>query len=195
MIDAELFDYDKPNKGQIDRIPDEQRKADAVLRERVAAMSDSLRKVKAKITTEAADDVPCIHARMTVAALRDLAHNEAIGVLLLDDRSEVLDLGTSVSVAHTDRAHTLGFNGTGVRVAVFEIGPEQHGEPHVRRQHHHQPPAADPRTPGSPSAAVHPATPRHDASHGHTPGLPALLGEQQATTTRSAGPAQPEAAP
>ena len=122
--------------------------------------------MKAKITTEAADDVPCIHARVTVAALRDLAHNEAIGVLLLDDRSEVLDLGTSVSVAHTDRAHTLGFNGTGVRVAVFESGPSNTANLTFAG-----------RFTTSPAASAHARltsavirNTQANASHGHAPG-------------------------
>jgi hypothetical protein len=123
VIDRDVFAYEKPSKGEITTVPDAQLKADAVVRDRLQAAHDALRRVEATIRSDKADDVPCVYATVTVTALRELAGNDAVGLVLLDDHSEVLDLGTSVSIAHTDQVHNLGFNGTGVRVAVFESGP------------------------------------------------------------------------
>ncbi len=166
VIDAELFDYEKPNKGEVDAVPDGQRDADSKLRERVAQTTDALKQVKAKISMDASEDMPGIHATMTVAALRELSRNDTIGLLLLDDRSEILDLGTSVSVAHTDRAHTLGFDGAGVRVAVFESGPSNTANLTFAG-----------RFTSSPAASAHARltsavirNTQANASHGHAPG-------------------------
>jgi hypothetical protein len=69
------------------------------------------------------DVVPAIHATLTIAQIRALAESDAVGGLFLDDRTAINDLGNSIAIARSDLAHTLGFDGTGVRVAVFEDGP------------------------------------------------------------------------
>ncbi|MEO6629629.1 MAG: S8 family serine peptidase [Aquihabitans sp.] len=67
---------------------------------------------------------PMVEADVTVAQLRDLARNDAVGAVFLRDDSAVFDLGDSIAVARSDRAHSLGFDGTGVNVAVWEDGPD-----------------------------------------------------------------------
>ena len=44
-------------------------------------------------------------------------------VVLLDDRTAITDLADSIAVAHSNTAHSAGFDGTGIRVAVWEDGP------------------------------------------------------------------------
>ena len=183
VIDASMFDYEKPSKGEVDSVPDAQRKADAELRERVAVMSDALAKAKAKITIEAADDVPCIHATVTVAALRDL------GPRRLDRRPAARRPQRGARPRHVGvgrphrpcpHARLRRHRRAGRRVRV---GPEQHGEPHVRRPLHQQPVGERPRPADQ---RRHPQHPGQRVARPRTR-LPALLRQQQQTTTRCAG--------
>lgn len=59
---------------------------------------------------------------MTASAIRELA-KEDVGLLMLDDQTAIPDLGTQIAISRTDGAYALGFTGNGVRVAVFENGP------------------------------------------------------------------------
>jgi Subtilase family len=67
--------------------------------------------------------VPSLRAVATVQQIRALAEDPAVGAILFDDTTAINDLGNSISVARSDRAHQAGFDGTGVRVAVWEDGP------------------------------------------------------------------------
>jgi hypothetical protein len=42
---------------------------------------------------------------------------------VFDDARAINDLGDSIAVARSDKVHALGFDGSGIRVAVFEGGP------------------------------------------------------------------------
>jgi Subtilase family. len=70
-----------------------------------------------------ANDVPFVRATATVGQVRELARSDIAGVISLDDTTEIPDLGNSIAIARSDLAHTAGFDGTGVRVAVWETGP------------------------------------------------------------------------
>ena len=67
---------------------------------------------------------PMVEAEVRVAKLRELASSDAIGAVFLRDHEGVADLGTSIAIARSDRVHTLGFDGTGIDVAVWEDGPD-----------------------------------------------------------------------
>ena len=70
------------------------------------------------------EGLPLVMAELTADQLRGLSHDEAVGAIYFDDRTAINDLGNSIAVAHSNTAHALGFDGTGVRVAVFENGPK-----------------------------------------------------------------------
>ena len=68
-------------------------------------------------------DVPFVRAAATVEQIRELAQAKIVGAILFDDTTEIPDLGNSIAVARSDLAHAAGFDGTGIRVAVWETGP------------------------------------------------------------------------
>jgi hypothetical protein len=72
---------------------------------------------------QADEGIPVVRASASAAQIRRLAENKAVGVVLFDDRTAINDLGDSIAVARSDRAHQAGFDGTGIRVAVWEDGP------------------------------------------------------------------------
>lgn len=68
--------------------------------------------------------LPYISTEATVGQIRELARQDAVGAIFFDDRTARTDLANSISVAHSDQAHLAGFDGTGIRVAVWENGPK-----------------------------------------------------------------------
>ena len=120
--------FEKPADRRSIEPPDGERKVTESLRKASSALLEALKKAKVAITREERevqpdDALPIVRATVTVAQLRSLARVPAIGVILFDDTSAILDLGTSIAIARSDRAHTAGFDGTGIRVAVWEDGP------------------------------------------------------------------------
>ena len=108
--------------------PDGERRVAEQLRKAAAELLDTLQKAKVQITkddrqTTPDDAVPIVRAIATAAQLRELARNAAIGVIMFDDTTAINDLGDSIAVARSNRAHLAGFGGSGVRVAVWEDGP------------------------------------------------------------------------
>ncbi|MFC7721076.1 S8 family serine peptidase [Nonomuraea recticatena] len=55
---------------------------------------------------------------------RTLAHSDTVGTVFLDNPEGVDDLGDSVSVAYTKQAHSAGYDGNGIFVAVWEKHPD-----------------------------------------------------------------------
>ncbi len=117
--------YEKPADRRLVEPPDGDKRLAATLRKTSAALRTVLQRSKIGISREGQLDeaVPCIRATATVAQIRRLAENKAVGAILFDDVSAINDLGDSIAVARSDRAHLAGFDGTGIRVAVFEDGP------------------------------------------------------------------------
>ena len=117
--------YEKPADRRVAEPPAGEKRVDATLRKTTAALRATLQRSKIGMAREGQLDeaVPCIRATATVAQIRRLAENKAVGAILFDDVSAINDLGNSIAVARSDRAHSAGFDGTGIRVAVFEDGP------------------------------------------------------------------------
>lgn len=108
--------------------PDGEKKVAETLRKASTELRDVLQKSKVVIAKDDRQDkpddgFPIVRATATAAQLRTLARNPAIGVIHFDDTSAINDLNNSIAVARSDRAHLLGFDGTGIRVAVWEDGP------------------------------------------------------------------------
>ncbi len=119
--DAEL--PDKP----VDRRALERQPIEAERAARLRALEQELRRyveqLGGQVRERPDDDVPLVRVSLPAARVRELARSDAVGVVFFDDRTAITDLGDSIAVARSDRAQNLGFDGTGVRVAVFEDGP------------------------------------------------------------------------
>ena len=117
--------YEKPADRRSVEPPEGEKKVGASLRKASAELRAVLQRSKIELVKERRADeaVPCVRATATVAQIRRLAQNKAVGAILFDDVSAIKDLGDSIAVARSDRAHVAGFDGTGIRVAVFESGP------------------------------------------------------------------------
>ena len=124
-IELSAAPYPKPADRRSDEPPEGEKKVTATLRKAADGVRTILQRAQIDLAKEDKPDdaVPAVRATATVAQIRRLAENKAVGVILFDDVTAINDLGDSIAVARSDRAHLAGFDGTGIRVAVWEDGP------------------------------------------------------------------------
>ncbi len=67
---------------------------------------------------------PVVYAELDQATIRKLAASPRVGALFLYDPRGFDDLDDSLAVANSDDVHALGARGRGIRVAVWERGPD-----------------------------------------------------------------------
>jgi hypothetical protein len=118
--------FEKPSERRLEEAPEGERKVTELVRRARGELATLLKRAGIESrpkTGSDAEDQPFIHATATVGQIRELAQSDLIGAILFDDTSEIPDLGDSIAIARSDRAHTAGFDGTGIRVAVWESGP------------------------------------------------------------------------
>ncbi len=73
---------------------------------------------------ESDDLAPVVYATLTKEAIRRLQRSELVaGIFVYDPRGHD-DLDDSIAIAQSDDVHALGSRGRGVRVAVWERGPD-----------------------------------------------------------------------
>lgn len=116
-------DFEKPSDRRSEQPHPVEVERLALTRRSASNLARRLTRLGAQVLDRADDGVPLLRATLTAAQVRDLAKSDAVGALFIDDRSAITDLADSIAVARSDRAHNLGFDGTGIRVAVFEDGP------------------------------------------------------------------------
>jgi hypothetical protein len=117
--------YAKPEDRRSVEPPAGERKVAASLEKSMTTLRKALQRRKVKVPRggQADESVPFLRLTATAAQLRELARDENVGVIHFDDASAINDLKDSIAVARSDLAHNAGFDGTGIRVAVFESGP------------------------------------------------------------------------
>lgn len=67
---------------------------------------------------------PVIYAELDPQAIRRLADLQEVAMVYLYDPKGIDDLGNSIGIAQSDNAHALGYNGSNIKVAVYEQGPD-----------------------------------------------------------------------
>jgi hypothetical protein len=124
-IDLPPAPFEKPSDGRLHEVPPEERKLVDRVRRWKGELSAALERSGVELRRSEGDDDadPFLRASATAGQIRELARSGAVGVILYDDPSEILDLGDSIAVARSNLAHAAGFDGTGIRVAVWESGP------------------------------------------------------------------------
>jgi len=137
--------YEKPTHERSLRPPEAELKIDAEIRERSGQMRAALERYKVDLDKADAADKHAfpLRASATAEQIRALAQNDAVGAIHFDDRSAITDLGNSISIARTDLAHVAGFDGTGIRVAVWEDGPSDTTDLSFAARFTASPPASD----------------------------------------------------
>ena len=147
-IELEAAPYEKPTDRRLMEPPEEERRVTAKLRDAHGRLAEVAKKVglrlgKGKKDEEADEGVPCIQTEATVAQIRDLAKDEAVGAIYFDDQTAINDLTNSINVARSNQAHLAGFDGTGIRVGIWEEGPSDTSQLDFEARFDSSPPASD----------------------------------------------------
>ncbi len=117
--------YEKPHDRFASEPPEGEKKVAQKLVKALADLRSALQRSKLRLTKDRAGDegAPYVRLMVSVAELRRLSTHKAVGAIFYDDTTAINDLGDSIAIARSDRAHLAGFDGTGIRVAVWESGP------------------------------------------------------------------------
>ncbi len=102
-------------------------RVDARTRKEWAALGEKLAEVSREfgLELESIDQAaPVVYGRIPADAVRKLAEHELVAGVFRHDREGVEDLGDSIAIHNSDDAHSAGFTGAGVNVAVYEQGPD-----------------------------------------------------------------------
>jgi hypothetical protein len=70
------------------------------------------------------ESAPVVFAELDADTIRRLAELPEVSMLFLYDREGIEDLSDSMAIAQSVEAHELGYTGSGVKVAVYERGPD-----------------------------------------------------------------------
>jgi len=158
--------YEKPADRRSVEPPEGEVKVVKSLRKAVEGLGAALQRCRVTVPRQASrDDTPFLRLEATPAQLRELAGDKAVGSIQFDDRTAINDLGASIAVARSNSVHSLGFDGTGIRVAVFEDGPSNTNNLQFAGRFDNSPPAsAHARLTSAVIRNVEPNMP-----HGHAP--------------------------
>ncbi len=70
------------------------------------------------------EHAPVMYGVATPGVVHELAQHESVAMVFLHGKEGIEDLNDSIAIANSDDAHSLGFDGTGINVAVYENGPD-----------------------------------------------------------------------
>ena len=72
--------------------------------------------------------VPVVYTQLNLEEIKDIADSDEVLALFLYESEGIEDLSDSIAIANSNDVHSLGQKGAGVRVAVWENGPDDASE-------------------------------------------------------------------
>ena len=164
QIDTDLFDYDKPTDRELKQCPEEQTARLEKFLDKNRKHVDLLKRLDVKF--QRVPNTVASQAALSKAQIMNLMHSDEVGSVHLNDSTAINDLSNSVAIARSDRVQGAGYDGKGVRVAVFENGPDDLIDIPAAAQYTTSPSASDH------ARLTHAVIKNTEAgqSHGHAPG-------------------------
>ncbi|HEX8160335.1 MAG TPA: S8 family serine peptidase [Pyrinomonadaceae bacterium] len=86
---------------------------------------------------------PVVFAELGPEAIRRLAAAPEVSMIFLYRKEGIVDLSDSIAIAQSDEAHGLGYNGSGVKVAVYESGPDDTTDLRITARYRDDPETSD----------------------------------------------------
>ncbi len=118
---------DKPAKGARRKRPAAETEARAAAQTMAKRFADSSACQGMKVQRIDAA-LPVIFGSLSAGRIAALAASDAVSAIFLHEPKGADDLGTSIAIANADDAHTAGFTGRGINVAVYERGPDDNSD-------------------------------------------------------------------
>ena len=118
VVQFDLTSYEKPVQELISPPPEEEALRAKIGNSHLQALERN------GVQYKKLGKTPFARATTTVDKVKKLAQETNIGRLGFEDPQKVQDLATSIAISRNDTARTTGgLNGSGVRVATYELGP------------------------------------------------------------------------
>lgn len=120
--DPSILEVERPMRGQKERPRSAVQQRAAIERatrsglQRIEELKGRVRRVSRA--------APVVFAELSAQELDRLARDKSVAGLFLHDPRGIDDLDDSMAIANSDDVHALGFRGAGIRVAVWEDGPD-----------------------------------------------------------------------
>ena len=114
----------KNERQETKRIPPAEVEARKAIQERARRFTEKYRLGEVGKNVRVDPGAPVIYAELDPAAIRRLAELQEVSKVFLYDPKGIDDLDNSQGIAQADNAHALGHNGSNIKVAVYERGPD-----------------------------------------------------------------------
>jgi hypothetical protein len=119
----DLGPVEKSTRGETRRPPAVEAKQREVFSEMAERFASEAGQHELKVVR--VDDLaPVVVASMPASQVRAMAESDLVAGVFLHETEGVEDLSDSIAIARSGLAHTAGFTGSGIRVAVYEDGPD-----------------------------------------------------------------------
>jgi len=115
---------EKPNRGPVKSPSREELESQKRMTELVRRFVEKNQLYSRDSKLELDPIAPVIYLDLNPPDIRQLATSNEVSAIFLHERGGIDDLTNSMSIAQAGDAHALGFDGTGVNVAVYEDGPD-----------------------------------------------------------------------
>ena len=114
----------KNERQETKRMPPAEVEARKAIQERARRFTEKHRLGEVGKNVRVDPGAPVIYAELRPQAIRQLAELPEVSMIFLYDPKGIDDLGNSMGIAQADNAHALGYNGSNIKVAVYEAGPD-----------------------------------------------------------------------
>lgn len=139
--DSDLLDVDRPTRA-VKAMPRQVKAQLQVVGYAAARGERLLEGVKAR-RVRFSRTAPVVFADVTRAEIRKLEASGEVAAIFLYDPAGIEDLDDSMAIANSDDVHALGFRGSGIRVAVWEDGPDSTADLSIAGRFQNNPATSD----------------------------------------------------
>lgn len=155
----------KSERQETKRMPPAEVEARKAIQERARRFTEKHRLGEVGKNVRVDPGAPVIYAELDPQAIRRLAELPEVSRVFLYDPKGIDDLGNSIGIAQSDNAHALGHNGSNIKVAVYERGPDDTTNLTITARYQNNPDVSDH------SRHTHGIVKNHqrNAPHGHAP--------------------------
>jgi hypothetical protein len=155
----------KNERQETKRMPPAEVEARKAIQERARRFTEKHRLGEVGKNVRVDPGAPVIYAELSPQAIRQLAELPEVSMIFLYDPKGIDDLGNSMGIAQADNAHALGYNGSNIKVAVYEAGPDDTSNLTITARYQN--------TPGTSDHSRHThgiiRNNQRNAPHGHAP--------------------------
>jgi hypothetical protein len=114
----------KPTRGTVEKAPGAELAARRQFRELTRNFAERHSLFEQGGNTRLDEAAPVVYVQLDRDRIRRFATMDEVSAVFLYEPEGIDDLGDSMAIAQAGNAHALGYDGTGVNVAVYESGPD-----------------------------------------------------------------------